>query len=72
MHGDHDDRGVVLKAFFAVLAYGLHQTALDFFGRARAVTHYDVDRAQCAQAVEAVAAVVREGVAASMATAKTS
>ena len=24
-----------------MLAYGLHQAALDFFGRARAVTHYD-------------------------------
>ena len=34
----------------------------------RAVTHYDVDRAQCAQAVEAVA----ESVAASVATGKTS
>ena len=34
----------------------------------RAVTHYDVDRAQCAQAVEAVA----ESMAASMAAAKTS
>jgi threonine aldolase len=42
----------------------------------RAVTHYDVDRAQCAQAVEAVAVVVgeamAEGVAASVATGKTS
>jgi threonine aldolase len=34
----------------------------------RAVTHYDVDREQCATALEAVA----ESVAASMATAKTS
>jgi len=38
----------------------------------RAVTHYDVDREQCARAVEAVAASVTEGVAASMATSKTS
>jgi threonine aldolase len=34
----------------------------------RAVTHYDVDRAQCAQAVDAVA----ESMAATMAAAKTS
>ena len=34
----------------------------------RAVTHYDVDRAQCAQAVQAVA----ESMAASMTAAKTS
>jgi threonine aldolase len=38
----------------------------------RAVTHYDVDRAQCAQAVEAVAVVVGEAVAVSIATSKTS
>src|SRR4051794_9103977 len=41
LHGDHDHRGVVLEALFAVLAYGLHQAALDFFGRASAVAHYD-------------------------------
>src|SRR5882724_2272432 len=36
----------------------------------RAVTHYDVDREQCARAVEAVAVVVGEAVAVSMATSK--
>jgi threonine aldolase len=38
----------------------------------RAVTHYDVDRAQCAQAVAAVAESMAASMAASMTTAKTS
>jgi threonine aldolase len=38
----------------------------------RAVTHYDVDRSQCAQALEAVAATLLETPVASTASAKTS
>jgi hypothetical protein len=32
LHGDHDHRRIVLEALLAVLAYGLHQAALDFLG----------------------------------------
>ena len=32
LHGDHDDRSVVLEALFAVSTYGLHQGALNLLG----------------------------------------
>ena len=32
LHGDYNNCGIVLKLLFAVLAYGLHETALDFLG----------------------------------------
>jgi hypothetical protein len=32
LHGDYDDGGVVLEMLVAMIADGLHEGALDFFG----------------------------------------
>jgi hypothetical protein len=42
LDGDHDYRRIVLKAFFAVAAYCLHQSALDLVGGRGAISHDDV------------------------------